>query len=115
MLTALAAGTLTADPVERTSTAGKPYATALMRVPCEDAEALLCSLIAFAPEAVRALMLLTKGDGLAVAGRGKLTSWEAKNGEQRHGLSVVADQVLSAYQVEKRRKAAREVEEPVEA
>jgi len=114
MLTALVSGTLTADPVERTSTAGKPYSTALMRVPCEDAEAMLCSLIAFAPEAVRSLVVLTKGDSLAVAGRGKLTTWE-KGGEQRHGFSVVADQVLSAYQVDKRRKASREVEEPVEA
>jgi len=114
MLTALVSGTLTSDPVERISTAGKPYATALMRVPSEDAEALLCSLIAFAPDAVRALMLLTKGDNLAVAGRGKLTTWE-KGGEQRHGFSVVADQVLTAYQVDKRKRAAREVEELAEA
>lgn len=114
MLTVLVSGTLTRDPVERTSAAGKPYVTALLRVPCEDADALLCSLIAFAPDAVRALMALAKGDSLAVAGRAKLNSWE-RDGEQQHGLSVVADRVLSAYQAGKVRRASREAEELAQA
>lgn len=110
MLNVLASGTLVRDPQERTSANGKPYCTALLRVPCEDAEALLVSVIAFNADAVQALLALAKGDALAVAGRAKLNSWQ-RDGEQKHGLDVVADQVLTAYQVDKRRRASRPAEE----
>lgn len=111
MLTALASGTLVRDPKQRTSAAGKPFATALMRCPVEDAEPALVSVIAFSEAAVRALLALHQGDALAVAGRAKMTSWE-REGEQRHGLSVVADQVLTAYHVEKRRRQVRGDQQP---
>ena len=42
--------------------------------------------------------------------RAKLTSWE-KDGEEKHGLSVVADKVMTAYAAGKARKAARDSEE----
>ncbi len=105
MLSVLASGTLIADPVSRSSAAGKPYATALMRVPVEDSDSMIASLIAFSGSAAGALLALTKGDSLAVVGRSKLTTWE-KDGETKHGLSVVVDQVLSIYQADKRRKLA---------
>ncbi|OGA72885.1 MAG: hypothetical protein A3G81_22510 [Betaproteobacteria bacterium RIFCSPLOWO2_12_FULL_65_14] len=110
MLSVLCSGTLTRDSQERTSAAGKAYCTALVRVPCEDADAMLCSVIAFAPDAVRGLLALTRGDAVCIAGRAKLTSW-SKDGEEKHGLSVVADRVLSAYAAGRARKAAREAEE----
>lgn len=107
MLSVLCSGTLTADPKSRTSAKGKDYATASLRVPAEDAEAMLVSVIVFNADAVAALLALTKGDACAIAGRAKLTSWE-RDGEEKHGLSVVADQVLTIYQIEKRRKRATE-------
>jgi single-stranded DNA-binding protein len=67
-------------------------------------------VIVFNADAVAALLALAKGDACSIAGRAKLTSWE-KDGEQRHGLSVVADRVLSAYAAGKQRKAARAAEE----
>ncbi len=111
MLAILASGTLVSDPVSRTSATGKA-STASLRVPAEDAEAMLVSIIAFHADAVAALLALQRGDSCAIAGRAKLTSW-TKDGEEKHGLSVVADQVLTIYQIEKRRKraAAREAEE----
>lgn len=110
MLSVLASGTLVGHPVARTSATGKSYATGSLRVPAEDSEALLVSVIAFAPDAVAAILALTKGDSCAIAGRAKLTSW-TKDGEERHGLSVVADRVLSVYAAGKQRKAAREIED----
>jgi len=110
MLSVLASGTLVRDPEQRTSAAGKPYATALMRVPAEDTDPTLASLIAFERDAVAALLALTRGDSLAVAGRGKLTSW-TKDGEEHHGLSVVVEQVLTLYAIEKRRKQTQAREE----
>jgi single-stranded DNA-binding protein len=109
MLSLLASGTLISDPVERQSVAGKAYATASLRVPCEDSDPMLLSVIAFNADAVQALLALSKGDSLSIAGRAKLSSWE-KDGEQKHGLSVVADRVLSSYQAGKQRSRAREAE-----
>jgi single-stranded DNA-binding protein len=74
-------------------------------VPTEEAPALI-SIIAFDPAAVRALLALGKGDAIAVTGRGAIKTWE-KNGERRAGLSVVAEGVLSAYQLEKPAQRAR--------
>lgn len=110
MLSILASGTLVNDPVSRTSANGKSYCTCSLRVPAEDADAMLVSIIAFAADAVTAILALQRGDSVAIAGRAGLTSWE-KDGEQRHGLSVVADKVLTAYAAGKARKAARESEE----
>ena len=110
MLSVLCSGSLVSDPRERTTAAGKAFATCQMRVPAEDTEALLVSIIAFNADAVAAILALSKGDAVAIAGRAKLTSWE-KDGEEKHGLSVVADQVLSIYQIEKRRKRAAAPEE----
>ena len=78
--------------------------------PCEDAETLFVSVITFSASAVAALVALTKGDAVAVAGRARLKSWE-RDGEQKHGLDVVAEQVLTVYQADKRRRQARGTEE----
>ncbi|OFW14501.1 MAG: hypothetical protein A3H27_06610 [Acidobacteria bacterium RIFCSPLOWO2_02_FULL_59_13] len=110
MLNILVSGTLVSDPRQRTTAAGKAFATGQMRVPAEDADPMLVSIIAFSSDAVAAIMALQRGDSCAIAGRAKLTSWE-KDGEQRHGLSVTADQVLTIYQIEKRRKRAAAPEE----
>ena len=67
-------------------------------------------MIAFNADAVAGLLALQRGDSCAIAGRAKLTTWE-KDGEQRHGLSVTADRVLTAYAAGKTRKAARDLEE----
>ena len=110
MLSILATGTLVNDPKSRTSATGKLYATASLRVPAEDSDALLISCIAFNADAVAALLALSRGDSCAIAGRAKLSSW-TKDGEERHGLSVVADKVLTVYAAGKARKATREAEE----
>jgi single-stranded DNA-binding protein len=104
-LAILTLGALADDPVQRTSHDGKAYATARLRAPTEE-EPGLVNVIAFDPAAVRALLACAKGDSIAITGRGKVTMWE-KNGEHRAGLSVVAEAVLSPYQLEKRRTGAR--------
>jgi single-stranded DNA-binding protein len=101
MLSVLAQGTLTSDPMERTSNAGKPFVTGTLRVATE-ADSVLLSVICFDAAACDKLARLKKGDTVAVTGRAKPTAWE-KNGEQRYGLSVVAGGVLTAYEAGKRR------------
>jgi single-strand DNA-binding protein len=104
-LAILAQGSLVADPQERTSAKGGSYVTAQLRVATDDAP-ILVSIIAFADTAVTALLALRKGDAAAVTSRAKLTTWSGKDGEAHHGLSLVADAVLTVYQAGKRRTAA---------
>jgi single-stranded DNA-binding protein len=107
MLSILASGSLIADPKQRTGSSGKPFATAQARIPSDgEAASVLLSIIVFRETAMQALLALDQGDAIAVTGRAKLTTWQV-NGGERHGLSVVAEQVLSAYMVEKRRSAAK--------
>lgn len=110
MLAILASGTLVSDPKQRTTATGNAYATASVRVPAEDSDAMLVSVIAFSSDAVAAILALQRGDSCAIAGRAKLTSW-TKDGEEKHGLSVVADKVLTVYAAGKARKSARDAEE----
>jgi single-stranded DNA-binding protein len=90
----LAAGVLVADPQQRESAKGSTYATAQMRVSTGEAEALLVSIVAFADAAQR-LLEHGKGDSLAVSGRARLNSWTGRDGAEKHGLSLVAEQIAS--------------------
>jgi single-stranded DNA-binding protein len=103
-LSILAQGTLTRDPDQRTSKSGKTFVTAQLRTPTEE-ESVLISVICFDAAACSNLERLRKGDAVAITGRAKPTMWE-KNGEQHHGLSVVASGVLTAYEAGKRRGKA---------
>jgi single-stranded DNA-binding protein len=46
---------------------------------------------------------LTKGDSLSATGSMKPSEYQAKDGTTRHGLSLTATAILSAYQVRQRR------------
>ena len=103
MIAILVTGTLAADPQRRQAANGNPFATALLRVPTGE-ESALVSVIVFDPQACEDLLRLKKGDSVSITGRAKLTAWTGRDGETRHGLSVVAEQVMSAYQVGRKRK-----------
>lgn len=116
MLTILASGTLVADPVSRTASNGKTFATGLLRVPVEDGEPVLFSVIAFNAEAVKAILALAKGDACSIAGRAKLTNWTGQDGTENRGLNVVCEKVLTPYLIDKKRRASQEaVVDEVEA
>ena len=93
MLNILATGTLVSDPMQRQSAAGKAYATASMRVPTEDGEAMLASLIAFNADAVTSLLALSRNDPLSVAGRAKVSEWL---GRRLHRLVVKYENIAVA-------------------
>src|SRR4051812_29352373 len=89
----LATGTLVADPVRRAGTKGD-FATGSLRVATDD-ESILVSVIAFGKQA-ETLLAHSVGAALAVAGRAKLTRWTGRDGAEKHGLSLVAEQIASA-------------------
>lgn len=107
MLSILASGTLISDPKSRTSATGKAYATCTMRTPIDGDEAVLVSCIAFDAAAVQAILALSKGDALSVAGNAKLTEWTGQDGSAKRGLSVVCNKVLTPYLIDKKRRASQ--------
>ena len=107
MIDALIQGKLLKDPEARQTKAGKPYATARMRVPTTNpAETIFVSVVAFDPEAVAALLALGASDAVSVAGPLKVGVWTDNNGNTYPTLDVVADRVLSVYAIRKQRRAA---------
>ena len=107
MLEVLISGKLFRDPQVRVGQSGKPFTTALVRVPVDNGEeSILASTIAFGEVGER-LARLKSGDAVSIAGSAKLSSWE-KDGETRHGLGVTASAILSAYDTRKRRAAPKE-------
>lgn len=102
-VTALITGKLLADPERRTgANSGKAFTTARMAAGTDD-ESVFCSVIAFGT-AGEQLAALAKGDTLAITGRTKPNAW-VKDGEPKAGLDIVADQVLTAYHLKRKRAA----------
>lgn len=106
MIDALVTGKLIKAPESRTTKTGKPYATARMRVTTDQTNSALCSVVAFDPDAVAALLALNAGDAVSVAGPLKVSTWQDREGNAQPGLDLVADRVLSVYAIRKQRAAA---------
>jgi single-stranded DNA-binding protein len=91
-LYALVCGSLLFDPQRREGRQGD-FATGMIRVQTQDG-AISVSAIAFGEPAAR-LLALKKGDAVSIAGRMKFNTWTAPDGAERHGLSIVAEQLAS--------------------
>lgn len=103
MIAALIQGTLVRDPVERTTSKGKPYTTVQVRVPAGD-EVLFVGVAAFDATGAARLAQMKQGGTVAVAGTLETTTWAGKDGDERKGWRLTATEVLSVYQARKRRE-----------
>lgn len=106
-LDVLASGRLVKPAETRQAKSGSTYAVAQLAVAVEGDDAVLCSLVAFRDTAVECLLALGPGDGVSVAGRARVTTWTGRDGEQKAGLSIVVEQVLTAYAVKRKRQAVQ--------
>ena len=103
MIDALISGKLVRDPALRIGQSGKPFCNFLLSVHTGDESPVVVSGIAFADVAEK-LATLKKGDAVAVVGPMRPTTWADKaSGEERNGLNITAQAVLSPYDVKKRR------------
>ena len=93
-------GRVGSDPVQRTSQAGNPWATATIAVDAgeDDAPPLWLGIVAFGKVA-EVLAKHAKGDLLSVSGRLKVNRYRAKDGADREQLQVIADAIVSAKSV----------------
>lgn len=110
---ALVAGKLWKNPEERRSGAGKMFVTANVRAADGDGEALFVNVVAFSESAKAALLALEDGDSVSLAGTLKIGTYEARDGSVKPNVSMVAQRVLTAYHVARKRKAAADTPDAV--
>jgi single-stranded DNA-binding protein len=101
---ALVAGKLWKTPEERRSSAGKMFVTANVRAADGDGESLFVNVVAFDDSAKAALLALEDGDSVSLAGTLKIGTYEARDGSVKLSVSMVAQKVLTAYHVARKRK-----------
>ncbi len=103
MIDALISGKLIKTPELKTGASGKHYSNFLMSVSVGELKPTIVSGMAFELVAER-LVKLQQGDPLAVIGSLKPSEWTDKaTGEPRHGLSVTVNNILSLYDIKKRK------------
>ena len=78
-----------------------------MRAATKDGDSLFVSVIMFG-DAAKPFMALSDGDTVALAGSLAPKAWTDKTtGEPRAGLDMQVQQVLSMYQLQKKRQQAQ--------
>jgi len=105
MIDALIAGRLYGTAKQGTGKTGNTYTTAKVKAAAGNGETLLCGVIAFDDKAQAALLALDDGDSVALSGSLTPKVFQAKDGEYRPGLDLVAHAVLTAYHVKRKRAA----------
>ena len=106
MLNSLASGQIVRAPKAGTSASGTRWANALMRCSTgtdREGAALTAfvSIAAFGENADQ-LAKLAQGDAISVTGPLKQTEY-VKDGQTRHGLEIIANGILTTYQVRQKR------------
>ncbi|MDP2064638.1 MAG: single-stranded DNA-binding protein [Burkholderiaceae bacterium] len=102
MIDGLVAGKLYGTPAQKTSKAGKPFTVAKLRTTAADGES---NVIAFSDATCTALLAMSDGDSVALAGALTPKVWTDRDGKARPALDMVAHGVLSAYHVTRKRRA----------
>jgi single-stranded DNA-binding protein len=107
MIDALISGRIHRAPQARSSNSGKRYATATVRTATRDGNALFVNVIAFEESAANALLALSDGDSVALAGELTPKVYTPQNGEPRPSLDLLAHAVLTEYHVARKRRAVQ--------
>ena len=108
MLDALLSGRLIGTPQKRLAKSGQPFAGARVRVSMHDGAVIVVSVTAFEPEPMAALLVMSEGAAVSIAGPLTLGTWTDNEGLQRPSAALIAMHVLTTYSVNKKRKAQPE-------
>jgi len=105
MIEGLVTGTLVGLAEQRQGKNDTSFVVAKVKAAPGEGESLIVNVIAFASEACAALLALDEGDTVAVSGALTPKVWTDKQGNTRPALDMVASQVLTVYQVDRKRAA----------
>lgn len=104
---ALATGTVSQAPTRRTTSKGSPWVTLSIRVPSGEGSSFV-NVAVFDAGLVEEALALREGGAVTVQGKLELRTWQGRDGTERAGLSITANQmtVLTKPAPKARRKAA---------
>lgn len=105
MIDALLSGRLAADPKPGTSRNGNPYATARIQATTNAEDRLTVSVITFDTDTMAALLALSAGDAVTLAGELTPKVWTDKDGNPHPSADLKAHKLLTPYHVTRKRKA----------
>lgn len=105
MIDGLIAGKLHGAPEPRRDKADKPFAVAKVLAHNSDGEGFIVNVIAFDAQVCATLLAMDEGDAVALAGHLTPIVWTDKHEQARPALDMVAQQVLTAYQLTRKHKA----------
>lgn len=109
MLDALVGGTVQGTPQRRPGKAETTFVTARVRALAGDNDTVvLVNVIVFDEAAGSALLALADGDAVSLAGSITPKVWTDKQGIARPAIDMVAQQVMSPYQLQQRQAAAQQ-------
>ncbi|TAN26038.1 MAG: single-stranded DNA-binding protein [Castellaniella sp.] len=103
MIDTIIQGKLYGAPKTGTGRNGNTYTTAKLRVATAGGDTLMVSVIVFDEAAQHVLQALADGDAVAMTGTLTPKVFQAKDGTWRPGLDLVAQAVMSPYQVRHKR------------
>jgi single-stranded DNA-binding protein len=103
----LIAGKVFRQFTERVSKNNNTFCTGKIRVAVRDGDAIFVNVIAFNSAAVTALMALSDGDSVALTGELTPKVYVPAEGAPRPSLDLLAHAVLSPFQVQRKRAAAK--------
>jgi len=101
----LISGALFRAPEQRTSKAGKPFASATVRMKEGDGFQFW-RVVVFSESAQAELMRLTEGDAISAQGALRVETYE-RDGQTKIGFSIIADSVLALRQPSRAKSEAR--------
>lgn len=112
MIDGIIGGRIYGKPAKRTSQNGNPFVVAKVRAAGGDGEALFVNVITFTDSVGEALLALDDGDSVSLSGTLTPKVWIPPQGEPRASLDMVAHAVMTAYHVQRKRKAVAGNEPP---
>jgi single-stranded DNA-binding protein len=92
---------------------GKPFVTAKVRAATAGGETLFVNVLAFDATAQAALLALSEGDAVSLAGTLTPKVWMDREGQARPALDMIVNQVLTVYQVKRKRETVGGAEQPL--
>ena len=107
MIDGLVSGRLYGTAQVRTGQHGTHVVTCRVRASAGDGESLFVNVIAFDDTVKDALQALDDGDSVSLAGALTPKTWIDKQGNAKPALDMVVHAVLTAYHVQRKRRAIR--------
>ncbi|MDZ5455029.1 single-stranded DNA-binding protein [Azohydromonas lata] len=107
MIEGLVSGKVYGRPEQRVgNNSGKPFVTAKVRAATAGGEMIFVNVLAFDAQAQAALLALSDGDAVSLAGTLTPKVWTDRDGHPRPAVDLIASQVLTAYQVKRKRESS---------